>query len=201
MKKVRIVLMVLLIMLVVSVIPKSSFAHGKYIKNPGSCTLVIDKNKHTGENGNFAEATGVCKGFEQGVYSKQGGQYAILGTITQQVKNGQKFKMSTPFTYGEATLTVYTTTKSPSVNKKSVKVLNSKGSKDNIVISKVQKNDVVNVYKDSKMKQLLYTTKAKSSSIEFKNKKLNKKGGYLYITLKRPYLKESIACTISYKAE
>lgn len=198
MKKVGMVTIILISMLVVSVIPKNSIVQAK---SGASCTLVIDKNKHTGENGNFAEATGVCKGFEHGVYSKQSGQYAILGPITQQVKNGQKFKMSTAFIDGDAILTVYTTTKSPSVNKNAVKVFNGKGSKDKIVISKVQKSDIVNVYKDSKKKKLLYTTKAKSSSVEFKNKKLNKKGGYLYITLKRPYLKESTACTISYKAE
>lgn len=204
MKKTGLISALLISLLVTSTVPKDSVSAKEVapkIKDAGSCTMVIDKNKHTGEHGNFAEASGVCKGFEQGVYSKQGKQYVVMGAVTQVIKNGQKVKMSTPYTDGEATLTVYTTTKSPAVKKSAVKVSNAKGSKDQITISKVKKNDTIRIYKDSKKKKLLYTAKAKSSTLKFTNKKLSSKGGNLYVTLKRPYLKESSITKISYKAE
>lgn len=89
--------------------------------------------------------------------------------------------------------------KTNAVKSSSVKVINRKGNKDTITISSVRKNDVVKVY--SRYKNSLYTVKAKGSKVTLTNKKLSKKGGTIYVTVKRGNNKVSSMTKVAYKSE
>ncbi|MGE7924725.1 hypothetical protein ACQKND_16300 [Viridibacillus arvi] len=174
-----------------------------YASKGTDCKMIIDAKEHLGTNGKFAKATGSCKGFLRGVYVPDSKQYTVLGSINTTVKNGQKFQLSFPEIDGYVTFTVYTKSKTikktDKVKTSSVKVLNRKGNNDKITVSKVRKNDVVKVY--SRNKNLLYSVKSKGSKVIFSNKKLNKNGGTIFVSVKRGNFKESSITKVVYNAE
>lgn len=92
-------------------------------------------------------------------------------------------------------LKTYVKTTTPTVN-----VINKKGSKkDMVIVRGVTKGTKVNVFSDAKKKNLLISGIAKSSILKLKPRKLNDRGGKLYINAKTEGLYTSSLSKVSYK--
>lgn len=64
----------------------------------GKCTITITTDN---VNGNYAHATGPCKGYIWGWYVPSDGSFIIDGSVTTEVHNGQKLKFGLPPTAGD----------------------------------------------------------------------------------------------------
>ena len=67
------------------------------------CSMTIDANKHTW--GNFADATGECKGEVQG-YVSPSGTPLIIGAVQKTVQNGEVVNFSSLKGFFEMTITI-----------------------------------------------------------------------------------------------